>query len=446
MDEYLDQVKGQHVGYNAASQQSEAYGLLQKKADLVTAPSFFATAESGYNNQTAALINARFNKVSTQSYTAGVAYTAPFGVTSKFTYAVNKYNYNGLVTTSPLTSQNYQSRPIIELTVPLLQGRFGSLTRATVESIEGQNETLKYNALNVEYSTLIAAEQSYWNLVAARKILQIQIIAANQAQKILDYVTKKERMNLGETADVMQARALVETKKLDLRQAQNDVRFASLNFNRYRYIESNEADDELEEFNLGEIEGTVISKVKPDSRPDVKAAKANMKNAVANAIIDEETNKPSLNVYGAYAFKGAQPGFYSTFNNSFNNTGQEGLVGMKFSVPFYFGTIMDIQHGAKESASAARHTYMQKTFDEEKDWNDLIGQLTYYQERSVLAHKIENAQKTKLENERQRLRQGRTSTYQVLLFEQDFCQSQINTILSANQFFLLLAQKKLYGM
>lgn len=448
MDEYIDQVKSQHAGYGAAEKQSDAYKLLQKKADLVTAPNFFATAETGYNNQTAALIFARYSRLTTQNYTAGISQNSSFGVNSKFTYAMNKAAYNGLATTNDLAANNYQTRPIIEVNVPLLQGRFGSLTRASADVLDAQNEALKYNAQTVALTTLISAEQSYWTLVAARKIVQIQKLAADQAQKILDYVTKKEKMNLGETADVLQAKALVEAKKLDLRQARNDLRYAARNFNRYRYIDSDEIseNEKFDEIDFSKIDKAVISKVKPDSRPDVKAAKSNMKAAVANAVIDEENNKPNLNLYGAYAFKGVQAGANSAINNGFNNSGQEALVGMKFSMPFYVGTIIDIQKGAKENASAARHVYQQKAFDEENDWKDLMGQLAYYQERSSLAREIEKAQKAKLENERSRLKQGRTSTYQVLLFEQDYCQSQINTINSANQFFALMAQKKLYGI
>ncbi len=71
--------------------------------------------------------------------------------------------------------------------------------------------------------------------------------------------------------------------------------------------------------------------------------------------------------------------------------------------------------------------------------------LEYYRDRTALAKEIEKAQKSKLSNERARLKQGRTSTYQVLLFEQDYCASQINAINSAAQFYVLLAQKKLYG-
>ena len=96
------------------------------------------------------------------------------------------------------------------------------------------------------------------------------------------------------------------------------------------------------------------------------------------------------------------------------------------------------------TASAARDDYRQKAFNEDTDWKGLLQNLSFYQEKTVLAQAIEEAQKAKLENERKLLKQGRTSTYQVLLFEQEYCQSQINLTMSASNFLSLMAQKKLY--
>lgn len=52
--------------------------------------------------------------------------------------------------------------------------------------------------------------------------------------------------------------------------------------------------------------------------------------------------------------------------------------------------------------------------------------------------------KIKLDNERIRLRQGRATTYQVLLFEQDFSQAQAGRVLAATELIALKAQLNLY--
>jgi outer membrane protein TolC len=57
---------------------------------------------------------------------------------------------------------------------------------------------------------------------------------------------------------------------------------------------------------------------------------------------------------------------------------------------------------------------------------------------------MESAQRAKLENERVRLRQGRATTYQVLLFEQDYSQAQVSRVMTATELLSLKTQLKLY--
>ena len=67
-----------------------------------------------------------------------------------------------------------------------------------------------------------------------------------------------------------------------------------------------------------------------------------------------------------------------------------------------------------------------------------------YKENLKLACEIETTQKLKLEHERKLLEQGRTSTYQVLLMEQDYSGSQLNTQQTAYKLSEFIAELKLY--
>ena len=114
--------------------------------------------------------------------------------------------------------------------------------------------------------------------------------------------------------------------------------------------------------------------------------------------------------------------------SSLDRNGEEGYVGIKFSMPLAIGLQSDIKKGAKFSASSARKNYAQKVFDQDNDWQNLLQNLQDYQENLQLSRKIEDLQKSKLENERNLLKQGRTSTYQILLFEQDYNRARIDTV------------------
>ena len=192
------------------------------------------------------------------------------------------------------------------------------------------------------------------------------------------------------------------------------------------------------------IENFLVPKVKPDDRFDIKAQETNMKAAIAAAKIEEENNKPALNLYGSYSTNQYKKSANLALGNSFDERGRGGTVGVNFSMPINFSLSSEIRQGALANASAAKINYRQKSFEQENDWENLVQNLSTYKENLKLARNIENAQKKKLENERSRLRQGRTSTYQVLLFEQDYSNSQLNTIQIANILLGLIAEEKLY--
>lgn len=447
-EEYLSQVKGQSLSYLAAEQNVEAFEKLKEKAKLVTAFTFFASTQNGFTEQNQVLQIFRYTSVYNRNHQVGISQTADFGLSTKLYYSLNHATYKGFDTSSfsspSLAQSNYQGTPVIEVTLPLWQNRFGSSTKATKDAAYFSNEYQKLNAKAISVSTLVAAEQSYWNLVAARRVVEIQKNALRSAEQIFSYVTKKEKMNLGEKGDVLQAKALLESRKLSLKQAENDEKLAARDFNKNRYIDSNEVPEKLAAFDFAKLKNFLVPKIKERDRFDVKASEANMKAAVATAKIDEENNKPSLNAFGAYSQNQITAGFNDAISATPDRVGRSATVGLKLSVPLNFGMSSNIRQGARQSASAAKTTYHQKVFEQENDWQNLLQNLRVYKENLGLAQAIESAQKLKLENERKLLKQGRTTTYQILLFEQDFSNSEITTIQTAYKMANLLAQQKLY--
>lgn len=447
LDEYLEQVKNQNLGYLAANQNAEAYELLKKKAKLVTAINLYGYTEKGFVEQNQALQIVRYNKVYNQKNQVGFTQTSDFGLSTNLYYSLNQVIYKGLITSSPnpsLASSNYQAIPTLELSLPLWQNLLGSSTQASKDSTYFSNESQKLTAKSISLSSLIDSEKAYWTLVYARKAVKIQENALESARQILSYVTKREKMNLGERGDVLQARALVETKQLLLKQAQNDEKIATRNFNKQRYINSDEVTEKLEDFDLKKLQNFLVPKIMAGNRFDVKADEANMKAAVAAAKVEEENNKPNLSLYGSYSLNQIEKSADQAFSNSFAQKGNSGKIGVSFSMPINFGLTSDIRQGAVKTASSARINYRQKVFDQENDWQNLIQNMSSYKENLALAIAIEAAQKSKLENERKLLKQGRTSTYQILLFEQDYSNSELTTLQTAYKLLSLIADEKLY--
>ena len=445
LQEYLSQVKNDNLGYNSSKINYESSNLLSKKATLLTTPTIFANAQTGFEKQNQAIAFVRYQQVDTQHYSAGVEQNFSFGLYSKFYYNINRNEYQGL-NSALAVPLYYQTNPVLSLTMPLWKDRFGSAIRANQDSSYYSNQVNKFNSGFAAINFEIDSEKSYWQLVATKKVIAISKNALNQAEKILQNASKKAKMNLGEKADVLQAKADVESKKLQLQQAENTAKIAARNFNQNRYINSDVVNEKLDEINFDSLEKFPINKIMVDSRYDVKAAAANSKAVIAQAKIDEEDNKPQFDLYGSYGFNGLEITGSQAIGNSLTQAGDTAFVGIKFSMPIAIGLQSDIRKADKANATAARMSYRQKVFNQENDWQNLLQNLCYYQENLRLSRKIESLQKSKVENERSLLRQGRTSTYQVLLFEQDYNQALINTVNNAYQLLSLIAQRKHYEL
>ncbi|MDH4225644.1 MAG: TolC family protein, partial [Deltaproteobacteria bacterium] len=98
-----------------------------------------------------------------------------------------------------------------------------------------------------------------------------------------------------------------------------------------------------------------------------------------------------------------------------------------------------------DDIAAADLNYRRKLFEAETDWRDLTQRFVEAMNRLKLAREIELSQKEKLEYERERLKRGRTTTSQVILFEQDNAVAQLTRLQAQLEALSVLATLKSFG-
>ena len=107
-----------------------------------------------------------------------------------------------------------------------------------------------------------------------------------------------------------------------------------------------------------------------------------------------------------------------------------------------------ITNGAIESYKkeqiAAEYIYQRKIFDQDREYNDLMTRFEDAKVRLDFAEKISQSQKAKTTNERDRLSNGRTTTFQVLIFELDLAQADILKIQTETDLLNIYAQLKIF--
>ena len=191
-------------------------------------------------------------------------------------------------------------------------------------------------------------------------------------------------------------------------------------------------------------------------REDVRAAKEAARITQANSVIQTEKNLPNLDIYGSFALNGQPQNLMAGPYNGSLSLGQTlGLsvlpnrpsytLGIRFSMPLDFETVSQSQESWRQEKAAAELTYDRKLFEQEESWKDLNQKLDDSKNHLKLSQVLEVTQKKKLEKEQERLKRGRTTTFQVLLFEQDYLFSQLGRIKDQIALLNVVAQMKLFG-
>ena len=442
LNEYLDKVKSDSSSYKGTSEQSEGAALKSREADLIFTPQFFAEANVGHDGKPTVPKTA--DRIDTEAYSLGISQQFDFGLQSKLSYSLDRTRFVGANTLFITTPDYWDATPKIELTMPLWGGGFGRTAQANEQLTREQNIADQFSNKAQSAGFLAEAEAAYWKLSAWSDVVRIQETALQSAQNILDYVSKKKKMNLGEDADVVQARALVESRNLELQVARNEQREALRSFNKYINRNAEDPVSDLEPVNYATLENIVVPEKRPGDRYDVRATEAQVATAKASSQLVEQRNRPTFDVYGSYALNGRDSAEVEAMKNAGYTDTDTGYIGFRFNMPLNLSATSDAKAGALKSVRAAEYNRQYALYAQEQDWINLTRNLTDARDNLRLLSRIESAQKTKLDVERTRLRQGRTTTYQVLLFEQDYSQAALTRVKSAANILALQTQVKLY--
>lgn len=441
LSEYLDQVKNQSLSYKGTAEQSEGAELLSREADLFFTPQLFAEASVGSNGKPST--PSMYDRVRSQNYLLGVSQQFNFGLQSRLYYSATRSEFvNAGAAINP--DKYWDATPVLELSMPLWGGGFGRTAQANQEATRQSSLAEKWQSEGQSLSTLVGAESTYWKLAAWQDVVRIQEQALKAAQDIFDYVSRKKRMNLGEQADVVQAQALLEARTLELQVARNEAQESQRIFNKYLNKESSAPVEALEIVNYKSLEALTVPAARPGSRPDVEATQAQLAAAKASAALALERNRPTLNLTGSYALNGRDDALNEAMSEAGETEQDTAFIGVKFNMPLNFGAVGDAKAGALKKTRAAEMNRDYAIYAQEQDWTNLSRNITDARDNLKLLSRIESAQKTKLDVERSRLKQGRTTTYQVLLFEQDYTTAQVSKVKSAVNILALQSQIKLY--
>lgn len=436
--DFLNQVRERNQAYRAADENFKAAKLYQNEGRLILSPTLFSTLQHSDEGKPSFMPSFNYEKILSESYTLGLSQQTTFGLQGRFYYSLAQTEYKGTV---PVYSEG---RPALELTQSLWRNDWGREVSAQVAATTMTARATAYNEAFSRNQQLVMAELAYWRLALARQSRDLAEENFKRSERLNGWAERRVRFALADRTDLLQARAGLQTRRLEFKMAEDELRLAQLHFNSQRGVESEEVKESIQALNQ-EVIATLKIPAQMGERQDVLAAQAQSQALKAQAIINRERNQPILELYGTYAFNSKEPTKSDALSESWNDERPTKVVGLRFSSPLAWGTMSDVQEGYAKQAKAAELTYERRKFLQQQDWQDLIVRFQEAKERLIAAETLEQAQREKLDHERQRQSRGRSTLFQVLTFETDYLGAQGLRLKTLAELVQLASQMKLYG-
>ncbi len=443
-EDYLKEVQRKNSGLQAASKSIKGTTLRMNEAHLYDRPSFFFNSQYLDDQRPTAVPAFQGTETVLATYQAGVTQQFIFGTKATLSYNIAHTAINGASPALVPQTSFYDMSPKLEVSMSLWKNWWGREIRAGEDLTQGQAELVQ-NSEKFRYKQLLMmAELNYWRLALAQQTVKVQAESLDRSTKIRDWNYARFHKGLADESDYLQSSSALTARELDYQTALMEERSAARAFNTLREIDAEVVHEELSGPDNRDLRSLAIP-VRAGNREDVEAALAQKKIAQAQAALGEEKNKPTLEVYGSYSLNGRDNTSDPAMNQSLSKDHPAGILGVRFNTPLDLGNTIDNKNGYAQEKIAARLNYERKLYEQEREWKDLVNRFKDYQDRLLLVQKMEDAQKEKFLKEKIRLNRGRSTTFQMLQFEQDYANAQLLKLKNEADLIGTYAQLKLFS-
>jgi outer membrane protein TolC len=444
LDNYLAEVRNSHSGLAASQATAEAAAGKEADADLVLTPSLYSTIQTAADAKPNGNPKMQGDKSTMRGLTVGVAKMTDFGLQGKFQWSINRYEIFGTQPQFVPEPEYIEARPQIELSQSLWKNRFGRETTAMQTALRSAAEATRLGEAYKRKMLMLQAEMAYWRLALAREAVLVQRDNVARAERMRQWSASRVGNELADKTDLLQAEAAVAGRKLELQMALDEEQTAIREFNTLRNRSADTVPGHTARISPAAI-GNIKTATRTGKRLDVQAAEAASKATAANAVLTADKTAPAVDVFALLALNGRDLKANESASESFQSKHPTTAVGIKLNMPLGGSAAERQRAAANAEQRAAELNAKHATWTDEQEWNNLTKSLDEARKRLDLAVQMEKIQKDKLEHERTRLRNGRTVTFQVLSFEQDYATAQMTKIRATADVLRIAAQLKTFS-
>lgn len=445
LQNFLQDVEGGHEAVKGAELLAEGGKLREAEAKLVFSPQalgLYQITDDRRETNAPAIMG---NRTVTKIYSLGVGQQTSFGLSGKAAYNFNHVIvYNASPAFFPVPNF-YLGGPSLELTQSLWRNFLGREVRAQSKLLYGQAKISQHVQNYKRKMLLLEAESTYWRLALARQNILVSEESFGLAKKIRDWAQKRAGLQLGDRGDFLQAQSAVQLRELEIRAGQNELRAAARAFNLARGRDSEEVPEELARLDDKAVTQNMRTLAEVN-REDLEAARVEYELAQTGHALSLEQNRPTFEAFWNYSRNGRDQFRDDAISESLHSHYPNTTYGLRLQAPLDYFSLKTARAGHVAEEQGALLNYQRKKVEVEKEWEELGHKKRDAEERLTLLSNMEKTQREKLSFERDKHNRGRTTTYQVLLFEQDYTSTVQNRIRAQAELVGVLAKMNTFGV
>lgn len=378
------------------------------------------------------------SKRSNDSYFMGLSGLMRYGTSWQFRLNGNRSESSVV---SPFFSPlNYRSGVELTLSQPLLRGRGREITETNLRVALRNAEASKLATVRGMETTVAAVESSYWDLVYARRNVEVQRSALQEAEELLELNRRRLEVEVGTRLDVISAEANVATQRASIISALNllrdlqDVLLDTINAPEFRGGKN--VASLLKDLEVVPTTAIDPTQFDPDLESVVQEALVRRLELAQSSLqidssedllkVRENDLLPTLDLTGSFS----QPGNGLEFGDSWSDVGDDYAwsAGLNLQIPFG-------QRAAQNREMQAREDLRLAQLSKEQISNGIILEVTRaVRELDSARQSVETTQaatrlrREELDGETRRLEAGVSTAYQVLQVQNSLLAAQVQDL------------------
>ena len=437
LKDFLVQVKSQHHGLQALELAKAASDERRQAGDISLVPVLQIKGQYTKDEKVPNFLGAS----NSQSTVYGLGLSQKFSTGTNLSLTANTGSYLNPDIASPTVAANYGSYVSgslnFQISQSLWKDAFGHATRLRREREQVTSQAEKASADAQWRSLLVDAEKSYWDYVYLLEELKLRKASLERAQKILTWVSKRTSDGIGDKSDLLNAKALLATRKLQLQMSDDDIKAAGQKIRDSLEMSSQDSLPQIQ----GSIHQARHSKYYVDGRGRTVSYDAYLKylNSKIKGIAADETAdavKSDLVLSGGYASNPYKTGTeidYAVNNLAVFNK-PTATVALTWTYMFDTQVKNSQQSQARKEALSSQMQSDHAMIEGQSQWKEYLRRYDELSRRILTAAEISTLQMERAKSEQSKLSRGRSITQNVILAEQDAAESELNlTKLKAEQ-------------